>query len=266
MAMNNTMQTVKKSPVNMMKDIVNNAGSMQILKNSLNDNAGAFAASVIDLYNSDTTLQKCDPAKVFGECLKAVSLKLPINKQLGFAYIIPYGNVPQFQLGYKGLVQLAMRTGAYRFINAGAVYEGEYVKSDKQTGAIDLNGARTGDDIIGYFAYIETMNGFSKTLYWTVDELKAHALRYSKSYKNGNAIWKDNFKEMATKTVLRNLLTHWGFMSVDMASALSSDADETLQPEQPSAKNTVNVPEADIQVYDDSVPEITADGVDDPLA
>lgn len=204
-----------------MNDIVNAPATMKLLQNALKENAGAYAASIIDLYNTDKTLQACDPSRVMAEVLKAVSLKLPINKQLGFAYIIPYSGVPTFILGYKGLLQLCMRTGAYRYINAGPVYEGELASEDKLRGDIDLSGERTGDKVAGYFAYIETLNGFAKAIYWPMSKVVSHAKKYSKNF--GGKIWQDNFDEMATKTVLRYLLSHWGVMSVDMANAISSD-------------------------------------------
>ena len=216
----------QRTAASMMSSIVNSTSTKKLLENTLKENAGTFAASIIDLYNTDKYLQKCDPKQVFGECLKAASLDLPINKQLGFAYIVPYKDVPQFQIGYKGMIQLVMRTGAYKYINAGPVYEGEYLGEDKMTGEIDLGGARTSDTVIGYFAYIETNNGFSKALYWTKEKVISHAKRFSKSYNAGSAIWKEHFDEMAQKTVLRNLLSKWGFMTVKMASALNSDSDE----------------------------------------
>lgn len=216
----------QKTPAQMMSGIVNSTATKKLLENTLKENAGTFAASIIDLYNTDTYLQKCDPKQVFGECLKAASLDLPINKHLGFAYIVPYKGVPQFQIGYKGMIQLVMRTGAYKYINAGPVYEGEYLGEDKLTGDIDLGGAKTSDTVVGYFAYIETSNGFSKAMYWTKEKVISHAKRFSKSYNAGSAIWKDHFDEMAQKTVLRNLLSKWGFMTVKMASALNSDTDE----------------------------------------
>lgn len=223
-AAQNTAPVKAKTPAQLMNSILNSDHTKKLLENTLKENAGSFAASVLDLYNTDTYLQKCDPKQVFGECLKAASLKLPINKQLGFAYVVPYKGVPQFQLGYKGMIQLAMRTGSYKHINAGIVYEGEYKGENKLTGDIDLSGERVGDEIIGYFAYIETINGFSKALYWTKEKVIAHAMRFSQSYKSGSAIWKEHFHEMAQKTVLRNLLSKWGIMSVEMITAVTDDA------------------------------------------
>ena len=212
-----------KSPSNIMRGILDSESTKKLLSDSLKENAGAFAASIIDLYNSDKYLQTCNPKQVFGECLKAVSLKLPINKQLGFAYIVPYGNVPQFQLGYKGMIQLCMRTGSYKYINAGVVYEGEFKSEDKLTGKIDISGEKISDKVVGYFAYIETINGFKKASYWSREKVEAHAAKFSKSYKSANSVWKSDFDAMAIKTVLRNLLSHYGVMSVEMTNAMVAE-------------------------------------------
>ena len=226
---------IKKTPAQVMNAILSSEGTKKLLENTLHENSGAFTASVLDLYNSDKLLQSCPAQEVFAECLKAVSLKLPINKQLGFAYVIPYKGHAQFQLGYKGLLQLCMRTGAYKHINAGPVYEGELVKVDKLTGMVDLSGEQLSEEVIGYFAYIETINGFSKALYWSKPRLIEHAKKFSKSYQQGAQIWRDNFDEMATKTVLRNLLSKWGVMSVEMTGAMEDDraeiADKVIQGE-----------------------------------
>lgn len=212
-----------QSPANIMRGILDSAATKKLLQDSLKENAGAFAASVLDLYNSDRYLQRCEPKQVFAECLKAVSLKLPINKQLGFAYVIPYGNSAQFQLGYKGMIQLCLRTGAYKYINSGAVYEGEFKGEDKLTGEIDISGEKISDTIIGYFAYIETLNGYKKALYWSKEKVLAHAKKYSKSFNSQNSVWKSDFDAMATKTVLRNLLSHSGYMSVEMSTAFEAE-------------------------------------------
>lgn len=206
---------------NPMAALLDNVAAKSVLEGALKENAGAFSASILDLYNSDKYLTGCDPKQVFGECLKAVSLKLPINKQLGFAYVIAYKGQPQFQIGYKGLIQLCMRTGQYKHINADVVYEGELNGFDKLTGELDLSGKRTSDKVIGYFAYIETLNGFTHSKYMTVDAVTAHAKRYSKSFTSG--AWSTNFDEMAIKTVLRLLLSHYGYMSVEMMNAFTSE-------------------------------------------
>lgn len=245
----------KKTPAQMMNGILNSEATKKLLQNSLKENAGAFAAAVLDLYNTDTTLQNCSPQQVFGECLKAVSLKLPINKQLGFAYIIPRRNQgvwqPVFQLGYKGYIQLCMRTGAYKYINAGAVYEGELQSVNKLTGEVDISGEPVSDEVVGYFAYMETINGFRKCLYWSKDKVNTHAERYSDSYKRNSGAWKNNYDEMATKTVLRYLLSHYGVMSIEMEQAFAAEnadlADEQISGTGPygdviNAEETVEMP------------------------
>jgi recombination protein RecT len=204
-------------------------------RNALGENSGMFVASLIDLYASDTYLQKCEPGKVVMEALKAATLKLPINKSLGFAYVIPYKNKagqqePQFQMGYKGLIQLAMRTGQYRYINADKVLEGELKRHDKMTGEIEL-GEPTGSKVIGYFAMIETVNGFRKVIFWTRDQVEAHAKRFSKAYNSTHSPWKTDFDAMALKTLLKSLLGKYGIMSIEIANAFSKDSDADEDPQ-----------------------------------
>ena len=223
-------KTAVARPIDKLKNILAAQSVQEQFKAVLAENAGAFVASIIDLYNTDRTLQMCDPKNVVMEALKAASLKLPINKQLGFAWIVPYRDgkteayIPTFQLGYKGYIQLCMRTGAYRYINADIVYEGELVKHDKLTGEIEIDPSkRISDKKIGYFAFIETLNGFRKTLYMTVEEVTKHAQQYSKSYGSKNSVWATDFDAMALKTCLRLLLSKYGIMSVEMQQAYIQD-------------------------------------------
>lgn len=195
------------------------------LKSALADNSAAFAASVIDLYTSEKYLQECDPKQVIMQAMKAAVLKLPVIKSLGYAYVIAYNKVPSFQIGYKGLIQLAIRSGEYRHINADVVYEGEYKTSNKLTGEYDLNGQAKSSNVIGFFAYFELKNGFSKTLYMTRERVDSHARKYSKSYNTASSPWKGEFDAMAIKTVLRLLLTKWGYLSTDMIKAINEDDD-----------------------------------------
>jgi recombination protein RecT len=196
------------------------------LKNALADNAAAFAASLVELYSGDKNLMECDPKRVVMEALKAAVIQLPINRSLGFAWIVPYKGVPQFQIGYKGLIQLAIRTGQYKHINAGPVFEGEYKTANKLTGEFDLTGTAKSETVIGYFAHFELKNGFSKTLYMTKEKVTAHAAKYSKSYSYAGSPWKTEFDSMATKTVLTSLLKHWGYLSVEMITAIENDVDQ----------------------------------------
>lgn len=218
------------TPVQKLKTVLKSDSVQEQFQNALKEGSDLFVASLIDIYASDNYLQKCQPQAVVMEALKAATLKLPINKNLGFAYIVPYGNEPQFQLGYKGYIQLAQRTGKYRIINADVVYEGELKRHDKVTGELDLSGDAKSDKIIGYFAHIETINGFKKTIYWTKEKVTTHAKKYSKSFNSKSSAWQGNFDEMALKTMLRNLLSKYGIMSVEMMGAISHDAaDESVE-------------------------------------
>lgn len=254
-------QQVAQRPtkIDALKSILKAPSVQEQFQNALKENSGAFVASVIDLYNGDNNLQQCEPKEVVMEALKAAVLKLPINKSLGFAYIIPYNNStkneagqwvkkvqPQFQIGYKGLIQMAMRTGQYRFINADLVYSGEIREVNKLTGEIDFSGKKTGDTVEGYFAYIELLNGFSKTLYMTKERVTAHAKKYSKSFDGKNSPWTVHFDEMALKTVLKNLLGHYGFLSVEMMTAFDSDEQPDYNGEEIANSKEIGIEEAEV--------------------
>lgn len=210
--------TVQQQKVFAFKQILNDESIRNRIRTSMGKDAGTFVASMLDLYESDNALQRCDPQKVAMECLKAASLKLPLVKSLGFAYVIPYGNVPTFICGYKGMIQLAQRSGQYRFINAGAVYKGEEVSTNRLTGQIriDTSGEVDTSKIIGYFGYFQLLNGYEQCIYMTVEEVRAYAQKYSKAYNSGP--WKTEFDAMARKTVLRRVLK-FGPMSTDMQKA-----------------------------------------------
>lgn len=251
-----------------LKKILNADSVQEQFKNAMGKASPSFIASVIDLFNSDSKLRECNPTQVVAEALKAAVLKLPINKSLGFAYIIPYKNSypkkdqygrdmidekgnkiwekkmePTFQLGYKGYIQLAMRTGQYRTLNADVVYDGEVRQVSKLTGEIAFDGEKKSDKVAGYFCYFELLNGFSKTLYMTVDQMAKHAKRYSKGLKKEVTVeqlialadmpvstddsktvgWLGNFHSMGIKTVVRNLLSKYGYLSIEMQTAIADD-------------------------------------------
>ena len=237
MTQENAIQQRQLTPVDRLKNVMEATSVQQQFKNALAEKSNIFTASLIDLYASDTTLQKCDPSLVVMEALKAATLDLPINKALGFAYVIPYQKsqkvngkwekkqVPQFQLGYKGMIQLAMRTGQYKYINAGSVLKGEFKGFSKLTGELDITGKSESDEVVGYFSHIETINGFKKTLYMSLADMQAHGEKYSKSYSYDSSPWKTEFNSMAEKTMLRMLLGKYGIMTVDMAQGIVMDKD-----------------------------------------
>jgi len=248
----------QERPIDLMKSVINAPSVQEQFQNALGEHKDAFVASLIDLFTGDKQLQTCKPALVIAEALRAATLRLPLNKALGFAYIIVFNNsvknadgswskvpTPTFVPGYKGYIQLAMRTGQYRTINADFVYEGEMRKVSKLTGEIALDGEKKSDKIIGYFCYFELLNGFNKTLFVSVEDMAAYALRYSPSFKgnkkpsaealiklaqanqpSSKVGWEGNFNDMALKTVIRRLLSKYGYLSVEMQNALSKDVEE----------------------------------------
>lgn len=245
----------QQKPIDMLKMMIDAPTVQAQFKNALGEHKDAFMASLIDLFTGDKALQRCEPKLIISEALRAATLRLPLNKALGFAYIVVYNNsvknpdgswekvaTPTFIPGYKGYIQLAMRTGQYRTINADYVYEGELRKVNKLSGEIAFDGEKKSDKIVGYFCYFELLNGFSKTLYVPLDEMAAYAKRYSPSIgKNTTAEelmakandgivskkvgWEGNFNDMALKTVIRRLLSKYGFLSVEMQNAISKDVD-----------------------------------------
>ena len=226
---------IKADHTKAMKAITSDPKFKARMAEQLKDAAPTFLASVLDLYVSDSNLIQCDPNAVMQEALKAALLHLPVVKSLGFAYVVPYKGKPAFVLGYKGLVQLAMRTGHYRTINAGEVYEGETVKQDRITGEMSIEGTQTSETAIGYFAHFSLINGFTKTIYWTREQVVKHAKAKSRSFSSDTSPWHTDFDAMAEKTLLRRLLTKYGELSVDMAQVIAED-------DQPEATPPVDLP------------------------
>lgn len=239
------MGNTQIAKVDVFKNALNDGTVRAQLKNSLKENSGAFMSSMLDLYSGDTYLQSCDPKAVVAECVKAAVLNLPLVKSLGFAYVVPYKNRPTFIIGYKGLIQLAQRTGQYKTINAGVVYEGELNKIDKLSGELDLSGERLSDDVVGYFAYFKLISGFEKTLYMEKKDVDAWRNCYSKA-KSENTPWGTEYDKMAMKTCLRRLISGYGIMTAQMQKAFEYDSaastsahERTEQEISEKANNTV---------------------------
>lgn len=203
---------------------------MPAYKNKFNEmlgkKAAGFMSSIIAVTNNNKYLAKANPATVIGAAAQAAMLDLPINQSLGFAYIVPYGSEAQFQLGYKGYIQLAQRSGQYVDIGAKTVYEGELEYENRLLDKFKF-GERTGDKVIGYLAYFRLTNGFEKMLFMELDDMIAHAKKYSKNYKGGTDKWGlTDFNTMAEKTVLKRLLSKYGPLSIEsiqMSQALAND-------------------------------------------
>ena len=223
---------LKKNTITAAKEAKTLKGMLEMpaYKNKFNEmlgkKAAGFMSSIIAVANNNKLLAKAEPATVIGAAAQAAMLDLPINQSLGFAYIVPYKGAAQFQLGYKGYIQLAQRSGQYVDIGAKTVYEGELEYENRLLDKFKF-GERTGDKVIGYLAYFRLTNGFEKMLFMELDEMIAHAKKYSKSYSGGTDKWGlAEFDVMAEKTVLKRLLSKYGPLSIEsiqMSQALSND-------------------------------------------
>ena len=223
---------LKKNTITAAKEAKTLKGMLEMpaYKNKFNEmlgkKAAGFMSSIIAVANNNKLLAKANPATVIGAAAQAAMLDLPINQSLGFAYIVPYGGEAQFQLGYKGYIQLAQRSGQYVDIGAKTVYEGELEYENRLLDKFKF-GERTGDKVIGYIAYFRLVNGFEKMLFMELDDMIAHAKKYSKNYKGGTDKWGlTDFNTMAEKTVLKRLLSKYGPLSIEsvqMSQALAND-------------------------------------------
>lgn len=199
-------------------------------KELLGQKAQGFITSVLQVVNSNNLLAKCDPTSIYNAAAVAATLDLPINNNLGFAYIIPYnqkveGNfvqVAQFQLGYKGFIQLAQRSGQFQTISTTPIYEGQLIEENPLTGfAFDFT--KKSNNVIGFAAYFKLINGFEKTFYMSVEEVRKHGEKYSKNFNQPNSLWKKDFESMACKTVLKLLLSKYAPLSIEMQKAVIAD-------------------------------------------
>lgn len=224
--------TLAKRPISV-KDLAHSETFKKQISDTLGARTPQFISSVLSLVNSDKALAKCNPYDVFNCCLVAASLNLPVNKDLGQAWVIPYrdktyGDKPQLQIGWKGFVQLAQRTGQFKTINTTDVRKGELQGVDRLTGEMQFQWVQNEDErkeleVVGYLAYFRLTNGFEKSLYMSLADLEAHAKRYSKSYSTGKSVWKSDFSAMASKTVLKLLLNRYAPLDTAMQKAIASD-------------------------------------------
>ncbi len=231
-------------------NFLNMPATAKFLESTLKEKRAEFVSNLIALADGDSNIAACEPSALMKCALNATALNLPLNKNLGYAYIIPYKGVPSFQIGYKGIIQLAIRTGAYRFINATEVRENE-IKRNKITGELTFIGDNTDGKVVGYIAYLELMSGFTASLYMTEEEIERHALRFSKMYASDkqNKTFKSKWSDpdarpaMAKKTVLKGLLGTYGLMTTEFAKAFEADSDEA---EHPTGSRTSQFDDAEI--------------------
>ena len=196
----------------------------QRIEEVLGERKTQFITSALSLFNSNAQLQNCEPASIFNACLTATSLGLPINNNLGFAYIIPYGKEAQFQIGYKGFRQLAINSNQYKALEVKEVYDGQLIEDNSFIGYHFDWKNKQSETIIGYASYFQLLNGFESTYYLSVADVEKHAKKYSQTYKKGFGNWKDEFDKMAKKTVVKlHLNSGFAPLSIEMQKAQESD-------------------------------------------
>lgn len=216
---------------------IKNDRTQDYLRQVLGKNATGFVTSLTSIVSNNAALQACEPLSLMYVGIKAAALNLPLDPNLGFAYAIPYHNgktrktEAQFQMGYKGFVQLAIRSGQFKCINVTDVREGEYQGEDLLTGELRismLHGRET-LPVVGYAAYMRLVNGFEKSLYWSREQVEAHARQYSQTYGSPKdyireaSKWTTDFDSMARKTVLKMLLSKYAPLSIEMRDAIKAD-------------------------------------------
>lgn len=209
------------------KDFFQKDGIKAKFQELLGKRSSQFITSVLQVTASNDLLKKATPESIYGAAVTAAVLDLPIQNNLGFAYIVPYGNQAQFQLGYKGLIQLALRSGQFKNISVCEIYEGQIVSENPLTGYVFDFTKKTSEKIIGYAAYFSLLNGFEKTEYMSKEKLEAHGKKFSQTYKKGFGVWKDDFDAMAKKTVLKLMLSKYAPLSVEMQKAITFDQSVT---------------------------------------
>lgn len=236
------------------KDLFGQQSIQQRFEAILGKKAQGFISSVLQVINGNKLLKNADPSTVLNAAATAASLDLPINPNLGFAWIVPYKGQAQFQIGWKGFVQMALRTGQYKRINVTEVYKNQFKSFNRLTEVLNSNFDIVGEgEIVGYASYFMLNNGMEKMTYWSKEEVVSHAKKYSKAYGSSHSPWndKDQFHAMAKKTVLKNTISKWGIMSIEMQTAQL--ADQSVQEDQGSYKYIDN--ETTIDVNSESIEE-----------
>ena len=218
-------QTKAITPYSRLKDLLANPEVKARFVEVLGKKAGAFLSSVLNAVYLNNSLKDCDPNSIMVSALRAAALDMPVDPNLGFAAIVPYKGQGQLQIMYKGMVQLAMRSGAYRAMNDTPIYQGQTVVKDQLTGRIKIKGDPLSKQVIGWAFYYQLNNGFERFTYMTVEEMEEHGKRYSKSYDLPTSLWKTNKPAMYRKTVIKKGLS-FAPMSISWREMVALDEDE----------------------------------------
>ena len=245
------------------KHFFNSPAVKQKFSEVLDGNGQQFVASLLSIVTNNNLLAKATNESIMTAAMKAATLKLPIEPSLGMAYVVPYNrsekhgdtwikiNEAQFQMGYRGFIQLAQRSGQIRNINCDIVYKEEFLRYDKVYGTLHLKEEQVDSgEVEGYFASLELINGFRKMIFWKKEKVIAHAQKYSKTYdkqigdfKSGTP-WKTEFDAMAQKTLIKELLSKYAPLSTELQEAIIADNEDSNVNEVKRAKD-VTPPESD---------------------
>jgi recombination protein RecT len=261
---NEKLKSLERSPVQSLKEIMNSEYVKKRFMEVMGEKSASFLSSILNAAEKNPDLAKCEPRSILSSAMVAATLDLPIDANLGFSAIIPYNtkrkgsngseywvSVAQFQIMYKGFIQLALRSGQYKTINVSPVYEDEFESYDIITGDIRLhpvdNGFRAQENeekIVGYAAFFRLLNGYERIEYWSLKKLQVHGKMYSKSYDKPNSLWQKNPHAMYAKTVLKNTLAKWGILSVTMQTAIVADQAVIKSYDKPIDGENVGYPDA----------------------
>jgi len=254
-------KSIERSPVQSFKELLNSDYVKKRFSEVLNEKSNSFLASVLNAIQKNPDLAKCDNSSLLSSAMVAATLDLPIDSNLGFAAIVPYNikkkdpktkeeywvTLAQFQIMYKGFIQLALRSGQYRTINVSPIYEDEFESYDIITGDIIIHPVAGGfreqenyDKIIGYAAFFRLINGFERLEYWPLSKIIAHGRRYSKSFDRAGGLWKKDPHAMYAKTVLKSSISKWGILSVTMQNAIVTDQGSLKDWKKPIDSENVN--------------------------
>lgn len=227
--MENQVEKKQESPLARLTNELNSVSWKSYIEKNVTKDTKGFTNALLTLANQNEMLANCSTKSIVFSAMKAVVLNLPLDSNLGFAYVLPYKKKDgtadaQFQLGYKGFVQLAIRSGQFKTINSVEVCDGEVKCVNKFTGEYEF-GEKKSDKVVGYIAYFKLLNGFEKYLYMSVEEMQKHAKAYSQMAKYGKGLWanEDTFGSMAKKTCLKLLLSKYAPLSIEMQTAIEFD-------------------------------------------
>lgn len=244
---------VAQVPKNPVKALFERAEVQTKFKELLGKRSSSFVTSVLQIVASNNLLAKADAMSIYQAAAVAATLDLPLNNNLGFAYIVPYNTkqsdgttkvVAQFQMGYKGFIQLAQRSGQFKSIYAAPIFEGQ-IKSENPLDGYEFDFNVKSEKLVGYAAKFKLLNGYEATWYMTIEQLKKHGMKYSKTFAHKNGLWTTDFDAMATKTVLKLLLSKFAPLSIEMQRAVITD------------QSVINDAETvDVTYIDNSEPEI----------